>query len=194
MRWIVGTVAVLVLAVGWLVYDGARGGTDRIGGETVSAPAHSSVYGRHCDVTSSSPPFRSTARDLVVGPLRVVAFLGEFAQAKERDVYAPGPHGEKVLKAAVNIVGGRDVTITVPRSERRRLALDYGPGGSNDAVAEGRPAIRFEACPRGDRTTGYAGGWIYSGPWKRCVPLDFRVQGRRGKIRRRVPLGAGRCG
>jgi hypothetical protein len=194
MRWAIGTGVVLLLAVGWLVFDGARSGTPRIRGETVSAPARASarVYVRRCDSTSSSPAFRSTSRDLVVGPLRVVSFLKVFARAKEDEVYAPGPHGEKALKAALNILGRRDVTIIVPRSERRRLALDYQPGGSNDEVSEGKPAIRFKVCPRGGRATGYPGGWIYSGPWKRCVSLDFKVEGR-PKVRRRVPLGAGRC-
>jgi hypothetical protein len=66
-------------------------------------------------------------------------------------------------KAAINIIGRRDVTVIVPRSHRRVLSLDY------------------------------AGGWLYSGPWGRCVPMSFRVDGRPRLIHRRVPLGAGRC-
>ena len=136
--------------------------------------------------------FRSTKRDVVVGPLRIVSFRSLFARAREDEVYAPGPHGEKVLKAAVSIVGSRDVTIIVPRAERRRLAFGYK---RNDVrtVARGHRAVHFRACARGRRTTGYPGAWIYSGRWNRCLPVDFRIEGRRDTIHRRVPLGAGRC-
>jgi hypothetical protein len=171
-----------------------------LGAALIAVPSAdaSAVFTRHCPAGrwNTYPPFASTARDLIAGPLRVVAFKGLFARAEAEDVTSQRPGGPKVLKAAINILGGRDVTVIVPRAERRVLSLDYRPrgGAAPRTVAGGRSAVRFETCPHGRRTsTGYAGGWLYSGPWPRCVRVNFRVEGRPGVIRRRVPLGAGRC-
>jgi hypothetical protein len=204
MRCSIAAAVVLVLAV--LVAVGARGGgggaagAAAADGSAAAAPAAASrVYVRRCPASryNTYPPFRSTARDLTAGPLRVVSFLGVFADEEAGNVYRLRRGGPFVLKAAINIIGRRDVTIVVPRSHRRVLSLDYSPGGgpSPRTVAGGRAAVRFEACPWKRRTTtGYAGGWLYSGPWGRCVPMGFRVEGRSRLIHRRVPLGAGRCG
>lgn len=174
---------------------GGRGPPD---GSAVAEAAPRGVHVLHCPAGrwNTYPPFASTSRDLTAGPLRVVAFIGVFGRARAEDVYSERPGGPKVLKAAINIIGGRDVTIVVPRSERRVLALDYRPegGAAPRTVAGGEKAIRFETCPHGRRTsTGYAGGWLYGGPWPRCVRLNFKVEGRPEVIRRRVPFGAGRC-
>ena len=156
----------------------------------VALAAAGGTYTPHCGM--EYPYFRSTKRDVVAGPLRIVSFKGVFANADEDEVYAPGPHGEKVLKAAISIVGSRDVTMLVPRTERRRLAFSYRRNDV-DTVARGHRAVRFRGCAHGRRTTGYPGAWVYSGKWDRCVRVDFRVEGRPETIHRRLPLGAGHC-
>lgn len=175
MRCAIAAALVALSGVIWLLW-----GSEPEGVADGSAPI------RQCDAGSSAPPFASTGADLVIGPLRVVAFRRLFANARAADVYTRRDGRTKVLKAAVNIVGDRDVTIVVPRRLRGLLSLDYGLAGT-------RPAVRFQACPRGRRTTGYAGAWLYKGPWPACVALRSRIEGRADAVRRRVPLGAGRC-
>jgi hypothetical protein len=83
------------------------------------------------------------------------------------------------MKVALAFSGRRDVVLSVPRSERRRIALHYGDTDGRFAT------IRFEACTN-MRHTIAPGALIYGGRWRRCVPL--RLNGRRVLM----PLGR-RC-
>jgi len=108
-------------------------------------------------------------------------------------VWTPRGTRLEVIKAPVVITGARAVTVAVSRRHRHVLSLGFAPDSRNPKkVADGDGVVRFEVCPRGGRITGYPGGLVYGGRWKRCVGLEFWIEGRARPIRRKLSLGAGR--
>ena len=139
-----------------------------------------------CGPYSSVPQPTASAAHASAGPVTVISFAELFEASRARRVYRPG--GAFVLKFAVVVSGGRDVTLSVPPSVVGRLSIARASG--DEEVFEGAAAVRYEACPKRGRATGYPGALLYSGPWKRCVPLTVAVEGRARALTMRLPLGA----
>jgi hypothetical protein len=170
----------------------AQGGGDGGGGAAQAAEPPAATFVRRCDVGSSVPARPVHRRDVAGGPLRFDA-ARQWARTRARDVYSPPGTRLKVIKAPAVITGSRAVTVAVARRDRAVLALDFDIAGrSPKTVGAGDSVVRFEVCPRTGRMSGYAGGFVYGGRWKRCVALDIWVDGRNGPIRRNLSLGAGR--
>jgi hypothetical protein len=69
--------------------------------------------------------------------------------------------------------GGSGVTISVPRSWRKRVGITWGNGGHGVMHS-----IRIPACGSdSNQGNAYAGGFYLSRS-AACVPLVFRVEGR----------------
>ncbi len=104
-----------------------------------------------------------------------------------------------MVKAGAIVRADTRATTVIGRRARRWVSLSYATRRLTD-VADGDPAVRFDACPRDEPAfsydgpvgpaTGFAGGFILSRPG--CVPLEVRVGGRR-RARANVPFGVGRC-
>jgi hypothetical protein len=115
------------------------------------------------------PDGRFADHDIRAGRLTIYAFRNNFERARADEVYRR--RGSFILKTPIVFTGSRDLVVTVPASERGRLRLDYG-------WKRMASRVRFEACARPGRATGYPGGLHYSGRWGRCVPLDVDGVGR----------------
>jgi hypothetical protein len=150
----------------------------------------SSVYGELGD---------GWRRDSVIaGPLAFVA-LREAARgpAGEFRRRGSGYPGQKVL---VVVEAGATVTVTVPAAERRHLALLYDPASWNERnsyrIADGQPAVTFQACPAEQQPAGadgtqFNGGFVVAGP--RCATLEVSTPAAPTPRRVAVSFGAGRC-
>jgi hypothetical protein len=178
-RLAAATLALSLLAVAVLVLS-------RDGDEPDARTPEPAAYTRVCDAGSIVRAFPATKRDARLGPATLGGFRGLFENAKAREVYQPRP-GVFSLKAALVFAGRSDLTLAIAPSVRNVLKLDYG------GPREGYPSVRFRACARqpGD-ATGYPGGFVYTGPWPACVPIDVSVGD--GRPQRHVlSFGAGRC-
>jgi hypothetical protein len=126
-----------------------------------------------------NPPPTPTSDDLFVG-YRIV-LIGA-AGPKDHE-FRDRPGGSWWLKTLVIVRPGRAVTVSVPRSERKRLHLRY----------TGNPrAATFRPCHRPDgQWSYYPGGFAYS--QRGCYAVDIHIE-RRRSIRRDIALGVGaRC-
>jgi hypothetical protein len=174
-----------------LVWGGDDGGS----GAAQAAAPPSATFVRTCDAGSSVPAHPVRRQDLRAGPIRVMG-ARKLARARARSLYSwPGTR-LRVIKAPVVITGARAVTVAVASRDRDVLGLVFDVERRSPRTVAGADAVvTFEVCPREGRITGYPGGLVYGGRWKRCVELEFWVEGRSRPIRRRVSLGAGRrCG
>jgi hypothetical protein len=108
------------------------------------------------------------------------------------------------LESIAVIEAGASVTVAVPasersyvESERSYVALIYDKSKFRDdgayRIRDLDWVVRFEACKDPHFNHGisqYDGGVVVAE--RRCFTLDFYIQGRAGKIERRVPARA-RC-
>jgi hypothetical protein len=117
--------------------------------------------------------------DLFVG--HRVLLVG--ARAPKTNEFVDRPGGWWWLKTLAVVRGTRAVTLSVPRSERKRLHLRYGGGAQT---------VTFRPCTRPARQWSYyPGGFTYSE--RGCYAVDLRIEGMR-PLRRHIPLGVGaRC-
>lgn len=134
---------------------------------------------RGVETGDGNPAPTPKAGDLFVG--QRIVLVG--AAAPKVHEFRDRPGGWWWLKTLVIVREGRAVTLTVPRSERRRLHLRY-TGDSRAAT--------FRPCRRPDgQWSYYPGGFVYSR--RGCYALDIRIE-RRRVVRRYIPLGVGaRC-
>jgi hypothetical protein len=101
------------------------------------------------------------------------------------------------LESVAVIDAGAVVTVAVPRSQRSYVALLYDKSKFRDEgayrIRDLDWVVRFEACKDPHFNHGvsqYDGGVVVAR--RRCFTLDFYIQGRAGKIERRIPAH-GRC-
>ena len=188
MRCAVAGLFAGAVVVAVLIWGG--GGEGKGSAQAAEPPAATFVRG--CDVASSVPAYPTDRRDLVAGPIRMIGGR-KLARARARDQHTwPGTR-LRVIKLPVAITGARSVTVAVGRRHRNVVSLGFAPDSRNPKrVSDGDRVVRFGVCPRDGRITGYPGGLIYGGRWKRCIGLEFWVEGRERPIRRNLSLGAGR--
>jgi hypothetical protein len=158
------------------------------GGDRGGAEARAASYTRTCEGHNGLRAWREPAvDDARLGRAKLVSFRHLFENAEADEVYTT-EDGKRVLKAALAFKGRRDLTISVPKSHRAVLRLQYKSNRS-----AGHPSVRFRSCARGRYVaSGYPGAMIYTGPWPACVPLDVAV-GDRPPRRYALSLGAGPC-
>jgi hypothetical protein len=136
-------------------------------------------------------------RSILVGPFAFV-WIRDAAQApRSRRAYQAQQVAFKILAL---VKRGHEVTVTVPVSERRHVALGYDPSKWSEppTVANGERMVTFRACEREGagssswrRATQFNGGILVPRP--HCVLLGVRV-GERGPVRRiKAAFGKGAC-
>jgi hypothetical protein len=149
--------------------------------------------GATCD-TRSEAEFGGAFADpanLVAGPLVLVG-AGE-----PQPVAVVEAHGGQKFPLLVR--AGHTVLVEVPADARELVALGYGPLPQGEIhFADGHPAVRFEACPRGGPSSSTAGRgepvtfWsgfvLVSEPM--CAPLDVYIDDETRPRRVKIALGA----
>jgi hypothetical protein len=149
-------------------------------------------------VEGGAPPARfARPGDVVVGP---IAFTGLARAADPAAFRRLRAHGVYIVKAGARVRANRVVTLVVPSAYRARASLAY-TGSRVRRVAEGEPAVRFEACPSNEPAfsyrgtvgpwTGFNGGFLVSRPI--CLPVQVWVEGRTAPTRKLLSFGKGRC-
>jgi hypothetical protein len=184
-------------------------------------PPRAATVGANCE-RFGGLTYRSILRrasNVQVGPITFIS-LGEYARQPPSDFAPVRPASlrepwirgradalvheevrERSLyvahKVIVVIEGARDVTVAIPRSQRRHAALLWGPQPGvtrSEArlgfaqISDGNPAVRFKGC-NGQFMEYVGGGFVIAG--KRCLPLDLWVEGERGARRVAASFGAG---
>ena len=141
----------------------------------VNAPVRGCA--ERADSNSANPAESPRPEDMFVARRLLLVAL-QAPKTWETDGATPG---WKWFKSLAVVRRGRRVTLTIPRSQRSRVRLEYG---------HSRTSITFAPCA--DRTwTYFPGGFVYSRPG--CYAVDVRIQGR-DAVRKRFPLGVGaRC-
>jgi streptogramin lyase len=139
---------------------------------------------------------------VVVGP---IAFAGLRAAAVEpHKSFAHHRGGWGGTKTIVVVSEGKAVTVSIPPSERGRLALLYDSSafklsGGWYSPSEGEQAVTFRACEPGQSpyrafgakgATQFAGGFIVAGA--QCASLDVTAAGEPTK-HVRIPFGKDTC-
>jgi hypothetical protein len=111
--------------------------------------------------------------DLIAGPFAIRALKDPYwTDRPELFERKPGQRYAG-LKDGALLKAGNTVTVTVPKSERPHVKLDYGISKPSAF------AVRFKACPRRHNPrTGFPGGFLVDGP--RCSRLRIRVHGSGG--------------
>jgi hypothetical protein len=128
-------------------------------------------------------------RTLWAGPLGLVGATSGNAPEPMRG--RPGYFGP--IKFVLVLENPEIATLRVASDDRPHVALLYARrGGLGEwgpaRVADGLPAVRFEACPPSEvRHTQFNGGLVVDGP--RCAQLEVRVRGREEPYALRVPFG-----
>jgi hypothetical protein len=165
----------------------------------VAAPLVAAGLLAACTAGRSTGPAEGWRRDSVVaGPLAFVALRhAAHWPAGELRRRGSGYRGQKVL---VVVAAGATVTVRVPAAERRHLALLYDPASWNDRnsyrIADGQPAVTFQACPAAEHPFGadgtqFNGGFVVAGP--RCATLEVSTPAAPAPRQVVVSFGAGRC-
>jgi hypothetical protein len=97
----------------------------------------------------------------------------------------------QLIEALAVVNPGRDVTVSVPSSERRQLALDYTDVSPRRQfrLADGASTVTFRPCPGPVGHAQFLGGFILTRG--RCAEIDIHVAGRASK-RYFIPAGR-RC-
>ena len=152
-----------------------------------------------------SPFYRR--RSIRAGPLVLIA--REYAALPRSTFRAvPGRPGRYYPQKALLLVrAGSVATLTIPRTERRHIALTYRPSdwripyARGYRLADGEASVTFRACDADEpsfvpgrkrpvgRWTEFNGAFVVAGA--RCVTLHVR-SGRR-VLPVRLSFGAGRC-
>lgn len=121
-----------------------------------------------------------------IGPLRLVG-------ARQTVHHRRDAFGGNGYKVPVTLAQGSRVTLSVPRTARRRAGLVFTHDAQDRAFRSGvrgaERAVTFAACAtaRPGSRTGWPGGFVVDRP--RCVTLELRGAGSRRVLRGRVPLG-----
>jgi hypothetical protein len=120
--------------------------------------------------------------------------------APARDFVSHG-HAADAVKVLAVVTPGHLVTVRVPHTEVRRIALLYEGSAFNESntysLSDGAVAVTFHACAPGESPYGapggtqFAGGFLVTRPG--CYALDVRTASSPAK---RITIGFGRpnCG
>ena len=102
---------------------------------------------------------------------------------------APGRY--EPIKILALVSGPATVTLSVPLTERGRVALVYGPASEwrkTMRISDGHAATNFEGCPGSDSDeTQFNGGFVVGGT--QCATFDVHVEGRADAMKLAVPFG-----
>jgi hypothetical protein len=186
------TIAAAIVASGTAVAAGGDGGGSRAGAGLSAGTSDADVVHVGC-VASGQVPGRGKRRipdpesDLIAGPFAIRGVEDPY-WAGRPELFERRPSDRYVgFKNGALLKAGNVVTVTVPRSERPHMKLDYGI--SKPAAF----AVRFKACPRRHNPrTGFPGGFLVDGP--RCLSLRIRVHGnQRPPLHRPVNLSPDAC-
>src|SRR3954453_1295032 len=145
------------------------------GSASAAAPVRTCAQG--IGSTKPSPVDHTRTQDLFVGH-RLLLIGALAATARTFESGEPGWYWWKSLAAVRN---GRDVTLTVPRSERRRFRLRYANGQKDTST------VTIHPCAAG-RWSYFPGGFTYTRPG--CYALDIRIRGHRAR-RKWLAFGEG---
>jgi hypothetical protein len=160
---------------------------------TPSFPA-STGYLRDCassvDGGVGSRDIRQSAK---VGPLAFVWVRG--AEQAPAAFFRRRPGGYPSGKYLVLVRSAEQVTVSVPPSERKVVALVYDPAHFAPflPVSKGERVVTFRACAGSssawEASTQFNGGIVVAGA--RCVVLDVRPASANRARRLRMPVGRG---
>ena len=169
-----------------LVRGGPRPGPFRVVEATPPVRScESSVYGEL--------PAGWEAQTVFAGPLGFFDLHRNLLEARYTPLRGTTRRYE-AIKVLLLVKGGASATLTVPREERRQVALLYAPplarGGIGVSVAEGHAAVTFRACPASEDPpyTQFNGGFVVAGA--RCAQVNVTVEGRSEPFVLRIPFGA----
>jgi hypothetical protein len=169
-------------------------------GESVRTPTPVATVARTCDAHHTGVGYGGVSayaqsQALRVGPISLGS-LGTLTLASLDRVRA-GPTRFWALESIAVVKAGASVTVAVPAPERSYVALIYDKNKFRDdgayRIRDLDWVVRFQACKDAHFNHGvsqYDGGVVVAR--RRCFMLDFYIQGRRGKIERRIP-SRGRC-
>jgi len=111
-------------------------------------------------------------------PAAAIAFVNPpIPEHIDPSYYEPLGNGRyRPIKVLVGVAAGSTVTVTVPESARRHVALLYDSPRveSTDgrySLSDGEVEVTFEGCD--DPDTGFPGSFLVAGP--RCVELELRL-------------------
>lgn len=121
-----------------------------------------------------------TAGTVVAGPMALVG-VG-------RNANPAAINRSHFIEALAVVSPGRPVTVSIPASERSRLALDFTGVAprSRFYLSQGTSAVTFRPC-FGRAVREFDGGFIVS--HAQCAEVDVEVAGETTTIRREIPLG-----
>lgn len=142
---------------------------------------------RSCDSAVFGQPNMRHA--ISIGPLTLVGT----DQSLSPSMFEPHHDRYEAIKVLALVMGSRDVTVTVPLSERDSVFLLYDPDARGDRngfpVSEADAQVGFEACPGTEPQ--YNGGLLATDPG--CIDLDIVIEGSR-LVSGSFPLGVrGSC-
>jgi hypothetical protein len=155
---------------------------------------------RGCDAHHTGVGYGGVSRAslqqaLRVGPLSLGAL--RTLQLSQLPKPRPGQVRFGAIESIAVIRAGASVTVAIPPSERRYVALIYDQSKfRNDGayrISDLNTVVRFDACKDPQFNHGisqYDGGIVIAG--RRCFTLDFYISGQKGAVRRSVPSTA-RC-
>ena len=140
-----------------------RNAQDVAENSTAAAGCHSAILG--------NADARWRQRSTVVGNLGFYGPNRDFRQALRS-----GKGGDLITKMPVIIEGNSGATVWVPRVERDRVALLFGPIPTGDVyrIEDGHAKVRFKPCT-GRKRTGWVGGLVLHD--RRPVALKVRLAG-----------------
>jgi hypothetical protein len=94
-------------------------------------------------------------------------------------------NGQYLAKLPAIVHGTAPVVVWVPRSERDRVALDYGDFWTAHSIRDGDPAITFKPC-RSQPNTTWPGGLVMKS--RHPITLQVAIG---GELPRSLEVGAG---
>jgi hypothetical protein len=126
---------------------------------------------------------------VAAGPLTLYYWnASTLANPKAYNARAPNRYGP--IKVLALVRGLMSVTLSVPFSERRNVALVYGPPSEwrdTMRVSDGHAATTFRGCSDSE-VTQFNGGFIVAGT--QCATFDVQVAARPDALKLAVPFGA----
>lgn len=167
-------------------------GNAAAGASNTAAPVGGPPPVRTCDTSQGGSVPRSTSSIFSAGRLKLFTFINPRTLGEDRfSPKQPGAGLYRPIKVLVIIAPGADVTLSVPKSEQRRVALWYPPMFRPGwrKIADADSAVTFRACPGESTSTQFGGGMLIAR--RSCVTLLVNTDGRSTPVR--VPFGVPRC-
>jgi hypothetical protein len=167
-------------------------------GLTHAAVERQRTYTRPCDDSVYGDLGKGWRADSVtVGPLALVGARAYRDDPPKR--FRKRRNGYRSQKILAVVENGRNVSLKVPRRQRKHIALSYDPSHFDEQdmrIREADYLVVFDACrnraenPFGKKRAQFNGGFVVAGA--RCARLNVLRRGRRIG-RAVVSFGKGRC-